>query len=127
MGVEFLGLHRYFMQLTITIISILFLNWIPSHSKHIIKNPTAAFAIFDSHQQEGTGNGVQGSGKAYLLDESKLPEAMKWYKTTFIEMKPDSFRGDAPYRFFKLVPEHFYVLDPEAKVDKRVEVNILEK
>lgn len=97
------------------------------HSKHILKNPTVAFAIFDSHQPEGSGNGVQGSGKAYLLDESKLPEAMKWYKTTFIEMKPESFTGDAPYRFFKLVPKHFYILDPEAKVDKRVEVNILEK
>lgn len=96
------------------------------HSKHILKNPTVAFAIFDSHQQEGTGNGVQGSGKAYLLDESKLPEAMKWYKTTFIEMKPESFTGDAPYRFFKLVPEHFYVLDQEVKVDKRVEINLLE-
>lgn len=37
-------------------------------------------------------------------------------------MKLESFRGDAPYRFFKLIAEHFYIQDPEAKVDKRIEV-----
>lgn len=40
------------------------------HSKHILKNPNVAFAIFDSHQKEGSGSGVQGSGKAYLLNGS---------------------------------------------------------
>lgn len=92
------------------------------HSKHILKNPNVAFAIFDSHQEEGGGNGVQGSGKVSLLYEGELSEAFKWYKTAFIEMKPESFKGEAPYRFFKLVPEHFYIQDPEAKVDKRIEV-----
>lgn len=94
------------------------------HSQHISKNPAVAFAIFDSHQKEGTGNGVQGSGKVYRLEDEKLPEAFKWYHTTFVEMKPESFKGSAPYRFFKIVPDHFYVLDPEAKVDKRVEVSL---
>lgn len=92
------------------------------HSENILKDPSVSFAIFDSHQKEGSGNGVQGSGKVYLLNESEIPEAMKWYKTTFIEMKMESFIGDAPYRFFKLITEHFYIQDTEAKVDRRVEV-----
>lgn len=95
------------------------------HTQHILKNPTVAFAIFDSHQKEGTGNGVQGLGKAYPLKDEELPEAFKWYHTTFIEMRPESFTGDAPYRFFKIVTEKFYVLDPDAKVDKRVEVKLI--
>lgn len=95
------------------------------HIKHILKNPRVAFAIFDSHQREGTGNGVQGSGKTYLLPEGELEEAFKWYHTTFVEMKPESFTGSAPYRFFKIIPDHFYVLDPDAKVDNRVNVYLL--
>lgn len=79
------------------------------HIKHIMKNPAVAFAIFDSHQKEGNGNGVQGSGKVQMLNENELEEAFRWYKTTFIEMEPESFKGSAPYRFFKLVPEHFYI------------------
>ncbi len=94
------------------------------HTRHILKSPSVAFAIFDSHQKEGTGNGVQGIGKVHLLSDEELSEAFKWYHTTFIEMKPEFFTGNAPYRFFKIIPEHFYVLDPEAKVDKRVEVNL---
>lgn len=96
------------------------------HTENLMDNPNVAFAIFDSHQKEGTGNGVQGSGKAHLLEDSELAEAFKWYKTLFVEMKPESFTGSAPYRFFKIIPDHFYVLDPEAKTDKRIEV-FLEK
>lgn len=95
------------------------------HTQNILKNPSVAFAIFDSHQKEGTGNGVQGSGKAYLLKDEELKEAFKWYHTTFVEMNPETFKEPNPYRFFKIVPEHFYVLDPDAKVDKRVEVFLL--
>lgn len=95
------------------------------HTKHILKNPNVAFAIFDSQQKEGTGNGIQGSGKAYPLKDEELDEAFKWYHTTYVEMKKESFTGSAPYRFFKIIPEHFYVLDPDAPTDKRVEVNLL--
>lgn len=95
------------------------------HTKHILKNTAVSFSIFDSHQKEGTGNGVQGSGKAYLLEEQELEEAFKWYRTTFVEMKPESFKEPVPYRFFKIIPEHFYVLDPGASTDKRVEVQLL--
>lgn len=94
------------------------------HTKHLLENPQVSFAIFDSHQKEGTGNGVQGSGKAYLLKDHELEEAFKWYHTTFVEMKPETFIEPAPYRFFRIAPEHFYVLDPSAPTDKRIEVNL---
>ena len=95
------------------------------HTQHVLQNPQISFAIFDSHQKEGTGNGVQGSGKAHLLKDDELSEAFKWYHTTFVEMKQESFTGNAPYRFFKIVPEKFYVLDPDAPTDKRVEVILI--
>jgi uncharacterized protein YhbP (UPF0306 family) len=95
------------------------------HTQQLLTNPLVSFAIFDSHQKEGTGNGIQGSGKAYLLPESELDEAFRWYHTTFVPMKKETFTGSAPYRFFKVLPEHFYVLDPTAPTDKRVEVMLL--
>lgn len=95
------------------------------HTLHLLKNPQVSFAIFDSHQKEGTGNGVQSSGKAYLIKDEELTEAFKWYHTTFVEMKPETFKAPAPYRFFKIIPEHFYVLDPNAPTDKRVEVSLI--
>jgi uncharacterized protein YhbP (UPF0306 family) len=94
------------------------------HTKHILKNPNVAFSIFDSHQPEGTGNGIQASGRVRLLKDEEIPEALKWYQSKFIEMKPESFMGKAPYRFFKIIPKDFYVLDPEAQVDKRVKVKL---
>lgn len=92
------------------------------HIQHILKNLKVAFAIFDSHSPEGEGNGIQGSGKVYPLKEDDFSEAFKWYKTKFIDLKPENLKGEAPYRLFKIVPEHFYILDPESNLDKRVEV-----
>ncbi len=94
------------------------------HVKHLLKNPKVALAIFDSHASEGQGVGVQISGKARMMKDSELDEAFKYYHTTFIPMKKESFTGKAPYRFFKLIPEQIWVTDPEAKVDRRVEVKI---
>ena len=95
------------------------------HPRHLLQNPTISFAIFDSRQKEGAGNGVQGSGQAFLLSDDELPEAFKHYHTTYVPMKTESFTGEAPYRFFKVIPDHFYILDPEAKTDKRIEVKLL--
>lgn len=93
------------------------------HTKHILKNHKVAFSIFDSHEPEGEGNGVQASGKAYLLKTDKeIKEALKYYSTTYIDCKPEMFTGKAPYRLFKIIPERFYILNPEAEVDERVEV-----
>lgn len=94
-----------------------------AHTQHILKNPNVAFAIFDSHQKEGTGNGVQGSGKAYFLEkDDEIDKALKYYHTAYIELKLETLKPPNPYRMFQLVTEKFYVLDPEAEVDKRVKV-----
>lgn len=92
------------------------------HVQNLLKYPKVSFAIFDSHQKEGTGNGVQGLGRAYLLPEDEIEEALNWYHTTFIPMAKKSFVGEAPYRLFKIVTEYFYILDPDSPTDRRVEV-----
>lgn len=92
------------------------------HTVHILKQPKVAFAVFDSHQAEGQGNGVQGTGIVHLLEGVDVVEGLKHYSTTFIEMKPEILASPAPYRLFKLETDSFFVLDPEAPTDKRVKV-----
>lgn len=93
------------------------------HIQHILKNPHVAFAIFDSHVPEGTGNGVQASGIAELLaSESDITEGLKYYQTSFLDCSPEDFVDPKPYRLFKLTPNEFYILDPDADVDRRIRV-----
>ena len=94
------------------------------HTVHVLKQPKVAFAVFDSHQPEGEGNGIQGSGTVSLLEGDEVVEGLKHYSTTFIELTPESLAAPAPYRLFKLSTDSFFVLDPEAETDKRVEVFI---
>lgn len=95
------------------------------HTQHILKNPVVAFAIFDSHQKEGTGNGVQGKGRARLLKGKEINEALRWYHTAFIDLTKKAL-ANSPYNFFKIIPKKFYILDSdETHVDKRVEVSLI--
>jgi len=90
-----------------------------------MENPSVAFAIFDSHAPEGTGNGIQASGTVTLLEtKEEIIEALKHYHTTFIDCTPEDFIDDKPYRLFKLIPDEIYVLDPDAEVDKRIKVKL---
>lgn len=92
------------------------------HTIHIMKQPNVSFAIFDSHQREGEGNGVQGSGTVEVLSDKEIIEGLRYYSTTFIKLTPETLSTPAPYRLFKLTPNAFFVLDPEADTDKRIEV-----
>jgi uncharacterized protein YhbP (UPF0306 family) len=91
------------------------------HAENLIKTPQVAFAIFDSHQK-GRVTGIQGIGTATVLTESEIPEALRWYRTAYIDTKVGAFLGTSPYRFFRIVPDHFYIADPHTDIDTRVEV-----
>jgi uncharacterized protein YhbP (UPF0306 family) len=95
-----------------------------THAQNIAKNSRVAFAIFDSHQKEGTGIGVQGYGTAKQLKGFEIIEGLRHYRTSFIALNLAALRKAGYYRLYKITPEHFYVLDPDAPVDKRVEVKI---
>jgi len=94
------------------------------HITNILKQPKVAFAIFDSHQPEGSGNGVQGDGIVSLLRDNEIIEWLKYYSTSLIDLKPELLVEPAPYRLFKLSVNNFFILDPDAKIDKRIKVFI---
>lgn len=94
------------------------------HSQHLVKNPKVAFAIFDSHQEEGTGNGIQGSGVVKLLTGDDLKEGLKHYHTNFVDLNYENLSKDGGYKLFKLEVQKWYILDTEVDTDKRVEVKL---
>lgn len=94
------------------------------HIQNITKQPSVSFSIFNSHQPEGEGNGVQGSGIVVELEGSELVYGLLHYKTTFIELTPDNLAGEAPYRLFKLITGNWFILNPDAETDERIEVKM---
>lgn len=95
------------------------------HCQNIAKNPKIAFAIFDSHQKEGTGVGIQASGIAQILDaRSQILEALKYYHTDFFKVSASKFMGRSKYRLYKITPTVFYLNDPRVKTDRRVEIRL---
>jgi uncharacterized protein YhbP (UPF0306 family) len=93
------------------------------HSQQIEKNPVTAFAIYDSHQPNGEGIGVQGIGKtSKVTDKNKISEGLRYYRTDFIQLTPEKLMPPNPYRLYKLIPEHFYTLDPDSEIDERAEI-----
>ncbi|HRN86285.1 MAG TPA: pyridoxamine 5'-phosphate oxidase family protein [Candidatus Dojkabacteria bacterium] len=94
------------------------------HVENILINPKVAFTIFDSHQREGEGNGIQGSGRVEILKDEKIDEGLKTYQTSFIDLNRETLTEPFKYRLCKLIPEKFYILDPDSDEDKRVLVKL---
>lgn len=91
------------------------------HGQHIRANNEVAFAIFDSHQEEGTGNGIQGTGRVELLENTNdIQKGLESYQTTFMPLSAELLSAPNPYRLYKLIPEKMYILDPDADTDARV-------
>lgn len=93
------------------------------HSRYIQHNPQVAFAIFDSHAPEGKGNGVQGLGQARQLHWREIPQALKYYHTSFVPMVPQALMGKNPYRLYKITSSKYYVLNEDAVTDRRLPAN----
>ena len=95
------------------------------HGQHILKNPTVAFTIFDSHQAAGTGDGIQVLGKACVLSNVKYPAVVVKYFDALTKIPINLER----YVVFEIKPVRFYVPDTGAwkkeGVDRRREVKFI--
>ena len=103
------------------------------HTTYIKQNPNVAFSIYNSTELPEDVNGVQVEAKGYEVTLKDIPTAI----TTIFAKKgsdifkfrfpkwtdPASYSNLSKFRIYKLVPEHFWILDPEVlDTDKRVEV-----
>lgn len=95
------------------------------HVEHIKKNSFTACSIFDSHQKDGTGQGVQMEGKSFLVEGQELEKVIKKLWPGKVDKLIKNFSGESIYRLFEFVPEHIFILDPEdIAADRRIEVKL---
>lgn len=92
------------------------------HVKNFDQTPLVAFAIFDSTQNEGQGNGIQGLGNVKKLYGEELSKGLTHYYTSFIQLDPSKLEDKEDYSLYKISVQELYILDDVA--DKRVRVLI---
>ncbi|MCX6753838.1 MAG: pyridoxamine 5'-phosphate oxidase family protein [Candidatus Nomurabacteria bacterium] len=101
------------------------------HSENIRNNPNVFCVIFNSSVKEGDGSSVYMEGKAYELNEKEETRyAMKvFYAKKGKDPKPEElYLGDSPRRFYKFVPNKFFINTYEKinglPVDGKVEIKL---
>lgn len=105
------------------------------HASHIKQNLNVAFSIYNSQEKPEDVNGLQIKGKAYELGLGEIPHALtaifkksgaELFKLRFKDWSnPRTYADLTKFRIYKLVPEHFYILDTTVtENDKRIEVFI---
>lgn len=103
------------------------------HAIHFLKNNSVSFSIFDSHQEFGKGVGLQVEAIANEVENKEFQTVEDLY---FSRVYPygninNDFVGGLKnmlnqniYKFYKLTPTHIWINDPEADIDKRVEISL---
>ena len=113
------------------------------HAENILKNSKCSLAIFNSEDPPDIVNGAQIEGSATILKDGELPRVVALYYKKRFQDKNEREKNDISFekfltkaflkyggrifkqRFFKVVSEKSYILDPKMlKVDVRVEVNL---
>lgn len=103
------------------------------HSREAEKRSDVSFGIFDSHQDFGTGVGLQIEGKLEVVDEADIVRVLKLYygrKYPYGNVSNEFMEGlrklleNKTYLFYKLTPKQVWINDPKADTDRRVEVKL---
>lgn len=108
---------------------------IPS-SKHCVnfsRNNKVSFAIYDSTQNWGEGVGLQIEGTVEKVKLLKLPKVTaiyfgrKYPYRKITNIFAESFRKlikNKIYSFYKIIPTKFWMNDPNAGRDERIEMKL---
>ncbi len=108
---------------------------IPSskHISYIMRNKKATVAIYDSHQEWGSGIGLQIEGDVSEVPLSELPHALTSY---FTRDNPYGRITDAYgkalknllnrklYKMYQFTPSTVWINNPNSEIDERIEVEI---
>ena len=102
-----------------------------SHTKSIKRDPALSVAIFDSHQLNGEGVGLQILGEAQVVPARDFAKAFKCcvsrkfpYGGSASATDFKKFMKLYKYRFYKIKPVEIWMNDPRKKYDARVRVRL---
>lgn len=100
------------------------------HSKEAEKRSDVSFSIFDSHQDFGTGVGLQIEGTIEVVEDADTARVLDLYygrKYPYGNVSNEFMGGlkklleNKTYLFYKLTPKRVWINDPSADTDRRVE------
>lgn len=103
------------------------------HSKEAEKRSDVSFSIFDSHQDFGTGVGLQIEAKIEVLSDADCERVLSLYygrKYPYGNVSNEFMEGlkkllvNKTYLFYRLTPKRVWINDPSADTDRRVEVKL---
>jgi hypothetical protein len=105
--------------------------WVSSpdarHSQNLVGRPEVSIVVFDSRAPIGQGQGVYMAASASPVDEADLPRGMEMFSATSVShgARPWTMRdvtAPEPYRLYRAVAGEHWVVDPEARPNRRTRV-----
>lgn len=109
------------------------LYWISSpaatHSRNIAARATVGIAIFDSHAQIGTGQGVYISAIAAQVDDTELAPGITAFSDrslmhSGLQWTAADVTGDAELRLYRATADQHWILAKDGKPDHRIAVDL---
>lgn len=99
------------------------------HARNLVGNPSAAAAVFDSHQAPESRRGLQLFGEMRMLDGAEAVRAHARFTGRFADLRETAPRYDdvvekLPSRFFALAPRRIKIFD-EVLLDRGEFVEVL--
>ena len=107
--------------------------WVSSpevtHSRNIAVRPEVGIAVFDSHAEIGTGQGVYMSAAATLLDDGESARGIEAFSRRSVahggrEWTSGDVRPGAGLRLYRATADSLWMLAKDGQPDHRVSVSL---
>ena len=107
--------------------------WVSSpevtHSRNIAVRPEVGIAVFDSHAEIGTGQGVYMSAAATLLDDGETARGIAAFSRRSVahggeEWTSGDVRPGAGLRLYRATADSLWMLAKDGQPDHRVPVSL---
>lgn len=101
-----------------------------THSRNILVRPQVSIVIFDSRVAVGTGQAVYMTAIAGELAQVDMDPGVQIYNGRFQDpaahgvrmIKSEDVQAPALYRLYRAMAQEYWVLDPNAHPDQRIQV-----
>jgi nitroimidazol reductase NimA-like FMN-containing flavoprotein (pyridoxamine 5'-phosphate oxidase superfamily) len=107
--------------------------WVSSpevtHSRNIAVRPEVGIAVFDSHAEIGTGQGVYASAAATLLEDGETARGIEAFSRRSVahgghEWTGGDVRAEAGMRLYRATADSLWILAKDGQPDHRIPVTV---
>jgi hypothetical protein len=100
-----------------------------THSRNIAVRPEVGIAVFDSHAEIGTGQGVYMSAAATLLEDGETARGIEAFSRRSVahggrEWTSGDVRPGAGLRLYRAIADSLWMLAKDGQPDHRISVSL---